>query len=100
VSQDFHDFLADYRRRYPEDVLHVTEEVSPDEEVTAILAALEAPAGAELRDRGRAAARYVRRFPFAVALSAIGALVVLVLGGWAVLRLADRATAGERDLRP
>jgi hypothetical protein len=28
----------------------------------------------------------------------VGAVAVLVLGAWAVLRLADRATAGERDL--
>ncbi|HET7670992.1 MAG TPA: UbiD family decarboxylase [Burkholderiales bacterium] len=36
MSQDFHAFLEDYVRRHPEDVLHVKEEVSPDQEVTAI----------------------------------------------------------------
>ena len=36
MSQDFHAFLEDYVRRHPEDVLHIKEEVSPDQEVTAI----------------------------------------------------------------
>lgn len=36
MSQDFHEFLEDYVRRHPEDVLHVREEVSPDQEVTAL----------------------------------------------------------------
>lgn len=36
MSQDFHAFLEDYVRRHPEDVLHVKEEVSPDQEVTAL----------------------------------------------------------------
>jgi len=36
VSQDFHAFLDDYVRRHPEDVLHIKDEVSPDQEVTAV----------------------------------------------------------------
>jgi len=40
VTQDFHAFLADYRERYPDDVVHVAEEVSPDQEVTALVWAL------------------------------------------------------------
>jgi 2,5-furandicarboxylate decarboxylase 1 len=40
VTQDFHGFLEDYRQRYPEDVVHVAEEVSPDQEVTALVWAL------------------------------------------------------------
>lgn len=36
MSQDFHAFLEDYVRRHPEDVLHLREDVSPDQEVTAI----------------------------------------------------------------
>ena len=42
MSQDFHAFLEDYGRRHPEDVLRVTEEVSPDQEVTAVVWALAA----------------------------------------------------------
>jgi UbiD family decarboxylase len=42
VSQDFHRFLEDYRERYPDDVLVVKEEVSPDQEVTALVWALAA----------------------------------------------------------
>ena len=37
MSQDFHAFLEDYVRRYPEDVVQVAEEVSPDQDVTAVL---------------------------------------------------------------
>jgi len=42
VTQDFHRFLDDYRSRYPEDVFEVKEEVSPDQEVTALVWALAA----------------------------------------------------------
>jgi 4-hydroxy-3-polyprenylbenzoate decarboxylase len=42
VSQDFHRFLDDYRDRYPDDVFVVKEEVSPDQEVTALVWALAA----------------------------------------------------------
>jgi len=42
VKQDFHAFLEEYRSRYPEDVLVVKEEVSPDQEVTALVWALAA----------------------------------------------------------
>jgi 4-hydroxy-3-polyprenylbenzoate decarboxylase len=42
VSQDFHRFLDDYRSRYPDDVFTVAEEVSPDQEVTALVWALAA----------------------------------------------------------
>ena len=42
MSQDFHRFLDDYRRRYPDDVLAVDEEVSPDQEVTALVWSLAA----------------------------------------------------------
>jgi 4-hydroxy-3-polyprenylbenzoate decarboxylase len=37
VSQDFHAFLEEYRKRYSEDVLVVEDEVSPDQEVTAVV---------------------------------------------------------------
>ena len=37
MSQDFHSFLGDYVGRYPDDVLHVAEEISPDQEVTAVV---------------------------------------------------------------
>ena len=36
MKQDFHAFLDDYVRRHPQDVLHIKEEVSPDQEVTAL----------------------------------------------------------------
>jgi 4-hydroxy-3-polyprenylbenzoate decarboxylase len=42
VSQDFHRFLDDYRSRYPDDVFAVAEEVSPDQEVTALVWSLAA----------------------------------------------------------
>jgi 4-hydroxy-3-polyprenylbenzoate decarboxylase len=42
VSQDFHAFLSEYRKRYSEDVFVVEEEVSPDQEVTALVWALAA----------------------------------------------------------
>jgi 4-hydroxy-3-polyprenylbenzoate decarboxylase len=42
VNQDFHAFLQDYVQRYPDDVLQVAEEVSPDQEVTALVWALAA----------------------------------------------------------
>jgi 4-hydroxy-3-polyprenylbenzoate decarboxylase len=37
VSQDFHRFLDDYRSRYPDDVFDVEDEVSPDQDVTALV---------------------------------------------------------------
>lgn len=42
MSQDFHAFLEDYLRRYPEDVVQVAQEVSPDQDVTAVLSTLAA----------------------------------------------------------
>ena len=42
MSQDFHRFLDDYRSRYPDDVFAVAEEVSPDQEVTALVWSLAA----------------------------------------------------------
>lgn len=42
MSQDFHRFLEDYRARYADDVFVVKEEVSPDQEVTALVWALAA----------------------------------------------------------
>jgi 2,5-furandicarboxylate decarboxylase 1 len=42
VSQDFHAFLEQYRAQRPEDVLVVDDEVSPDQEVTAVVWALAA----------------------------------------------------------
>ena len=36
MKQDFHAFLDDYLRSHPDDVLHIREEVSPDQEVTAL----------------------------------------------------------------
>ena len=36
MSQDFHAFLDDYVRRHPEDVVQISDEVSPDQEVTAV----------------------------------------------------------------
>ena len=42
MSQDFHAFLEDYLGRYPEDVVQVAQEVSPDQDVTAILSTLAA----------------------------------------------------------
>jgi 4-hydroxy-3-polyprenylbenzoate decarboxylase len=42
VSQDFRRFLDDYRERYAEDVFVVKEEVSPDQEVSALVWALAA----------------------------------------------------------
>lgn len=37
VDQDLHTFLDDYRRAHPEDVLVVGEEISPDQDVTALV---------------------------------------------------------------
>ncbi len=37
MKPDFHSFLDDYRSRYPDDVFHVTEEVSADQDVTAVV---------------------------------------------------------------
>jgi 2,5-furandicarboxylate decarboxylase 1 len=37
VSQDFHAFLEQYRAQHPDDVLVVDDEVSPDQEVTAVV---------------------------------------------------------------
>ncbi|MGQ0656182.1 MAG: UbiD family decarboxylase, partial [Betaproteobacteria bacterium] len=42
MSQDFHDFLEDYRKRYPDDVVMVKDDVSPDQEVSAVAATLAA----------------------------------------------------------
>ncbi len=42
MTQDFHRFLDDYRSRYADDVFVVTEEISPDQEVTALVWALAA----------------------------------------------------------
>ena len=42
MSQDFHAFLKRYREQHPEDVLVVDEEVSPDQEVTAVVWSLAA----------------------------------------------------------
>lgn len=42
MKQDFHAFLDDYRNRYPEDVVVVSEEVSPDQEITAVMSTLAA----------------------------------------------------------
>ena len=42
MSQDFHAFLEQYRAQHPEDVLVVDDEVSPDQEVTAVVWALAA----------------------------------------------------------
>ena len=42
MKQDFHSFLEEYRARHPEDVFSVEEEVSPDQEVTALVWALAA----------------------------------------------------------
>src|SRR4029453_3106134 len=36
-SQDLHDCLAEYRDRYPEDVLVVDERISADQDVTALV---------------------------------------------------------------
>ena len=36
-QQDFHRFLADYRERHPEDVLTVREEISSDQDATAVV---------------------------------------------------------------
>ena len=41
-GQDFHRFLARYRAEHPEDVLVVTDEVSGDQEITAVVAELAA----------------------------------------------------------
>ena len=42
MKQDFHAFLADYRKRHPDDVVHIAQEVSPDQEVTALASTLAA----------------------------------------------------------
>jgi 4-hydroxy-3-polyprenylbenzoate decarboxylase len=42
VTQDFHAFLEQYRAQHPDDVLVVDDEVSPDQEVTAVVWALAA----------------------------------------------------------
>jgi len=42
VSQDFHRFLDEYRSRYADDVFVVEDEVSPDQDVTALVWALAA----------------------------------------------------------
>jgi 2,5-furandicarboxylate decarboxylase 1 len=36
VRQDFHSFLDDYRKQYADDVLVIEEELSPDQEITAL----------------------------------------------------------------
>jgi 2,5-furandicarboxylate decarboxylase 1 len=48
VSQDFHDFLERYRAQNADDVLVIEEEVSPDQEVTAVVWALAAQGRAPL----------------------------------------------------
>ena len=42
MSQDFHAFLEQYRAQHPEDVLVIDDDVSPDQEVTAVVWALAA----------------------------------------------------------
>lgn len=42
MKQDFHAFLQDYLRRYPEDVLRIERKLSADQEVTALAATLAA----------------------------------------------------------
>jgi len=42
MKQDFHAFLDEYCKRHPDDVVHVTEKVSPNQEVTALAWALAA----------------------------------------------------------
>ena len=42
MSQDFHAFLERYRAEHPDDVLVVEEEVSADQDVTAVIWALAA----------------------------------------------------------
>ncbi|MFH1003537.1 MAG: UbiD family decarboxylase [Chloroflexota bacterium] len=42
MARDLRTFLKDYERDYPEDVLHIEKEVSNDQEITAIVAMLEA----------------------------------------------------------
>lgn len=42
TSQDFHQFLAAYREAFPEDVLHIREPVSADQDPTALVWALAA----------------------------------------------------------
>ncbi|HEY3078127.1 MAG TPA: UbiD family decarboxylase [Burkholderiales bacterium] len=37
MKQDFHAFLAEYRSQHPEDVLVVAEEISPDQDATAVV---------------------------------------------------------------
>ena len=42
MTQDFHAFLEQYRAQHPDDVLVIDDEVSPDQEVTAVVWALAA----------------------------------------------------------
>jgi UbiD family decarboxylase len=42
VTQDFHAFLEQYRAQHPDDVLVIDDEVSPDQEVTAVVWSLAA----------------------------------------------------------
>ena len=48
MNQDYRAFLEDYRKRHPEDVLEIREEVSADQEVTAVVHALAAQGRAPL----------------------------------------------------
>ncbi len=42
MKQDFHAFLQDYLRRYPDDVVRIEEKVSADQEITALASTLAA----------------------------------------------------------
>ena len=42
VTQDFQQFIRDYQRDWPEDVLEINEAVSPDQEITAVVKQLAA----------------------------------------------------------
>src|SRR5690349_14624109 len=47
-SQDFHAFLADYRTAYPDDVMVIGEDVSPDQEISGVVWSLAAQGRAPL----------------------------------------------------
>jgi 2,5-furandicarboxylate decarboxylase 1 len=48
MNQDYHEFLEDYRKRFPDDVVVIKDEVSADQEVTAVVHALAAQGRAPL----------------------------------------------------
>ena len=48
MSQDYHQFLEDYRKRHPEDVVFIKDKVSADQEATAVVHALAAQGRAPL----------------------------------------------------